>query len=156
MASARAADDDAAPVELGPVEGVKRAAVHVHDVVRHVDDVRDRIQPDGLQALLQPQRRGADLHVQQHAPKVARAECGVLHLHRRQRGRRRRGFLQVHLISWFQKRVDRALLGRVMSVLMFLSPVGHRGDHFLRLFQVEAQVGHLADADAVEMHLAAL
>jgi MFS family permease len=29
------------------------------------------------------------------------------------------GFLQVHLISWFQKRVDRTLLGRVMSVLMF-------------------------------------
>ena len=29
------------------------------------------------------------------------------------------GFVQVHLVSWFQKRVDRALLGRVMSVLMF-------------------------------------
>ncbi len=29
------------------------------------------------------------------------------------------GFVQVHLISWFQKRVDRALLGRVMSVMMF-------------------------------------
>ncbi len=29
------------------------------------------------------------------------------------------GFIQVHLVSWFQKRVDRAVLGRVMSVLMF-------------------------------------
>ncbi len=29
------------------------------------------------------------------------------------------GFVQVHLVSWFQKRVDRAVLGRVMSVLMF-------------------------------------
>jgi MFS family permease len=31
------------------------------------------------------------------------------------------GFLNVHLIAWFQQRVDRALLGRVMSVLMFAS-----------------------------------
>jgi MFS family permease len=29
------------------------------------------------------------------------------------------GFLNVHLIAWFQQRVDRAILGRVMSVLMF-------------------------------------
>ncbi len=29
------------------------------------------------------------------------------------------GFVQVHLVSWFQKRVERALLGRVMSVMMF-------------------------------------
>ena len=31
------------------------------------------------------------------------------------------GFLNVHLLSWFQQRVDRAMLGRVMSVLMFAS-----------------------------------
>ena len=31
------------------------------------------------------------------------------------------GFLNVHLLAWFQQRVDRALLGRVMSVLMFAS-----------------------------------
>jgi len=29
------------------------------------------------------------------------------------------GFLNVHLLGWFQQRVDRAMLGRVMSVLMF-------------------------------------
>jgi MFS family permease len=29
------------------------------------------------------------------------------------------GFLNVHLLAWFQQRVDRAVLGRVMSVLMF-------------------------------------
>jgi len=29
------------------------------------------------------------------------------------------GFLNIQLISWFQQRVDRAVLGRVMSVLMF-------------------------------------
>lgn len=29
------------------------------------------------------------------------------------------GFLNVHLLAWFQQRVDRAMLGRVMSVLMF-------------------------------------
>jgi hypothetical protein len=31
------------------------------------------------------------------------------------------GFLNVHLVAWFQQRVDRAMLGRVMSVLMFSS-----------------------------------
>ena len=31
------------------------------------------------------------------------------------------GFLNVHLLGWFQQRVDRAVLGRVMSVLMFAS-----------------------------------
>jgi Transmembrane secretion effector len=31
------------------------------------------------------------------------------------------GFLNVHLLAWFQQRVERALLGRVMSVLMFAS-----------------------------------
>jgi MFS family permease len=31
------------------------------------------------------------------------------------------GFLNVHLISWFQQRVERAVLGRVMSVMMFAS-----------------------------------
>jgi len=29
------------------------------------------------------------------------------------------GFVQVHVTSWFQARVDRALLGRAVSVLMF-------------------------------------
>ena len=29
------------------------------------------------------------------------------------------GFLNVQLLAWFQQRVDRAMLGRVMSVLMF-------------------------------------
>ena len=31
------------------------------------------------------------------------------------------GFLNVHLLSWFQQRVDRTMRGRVMSVLMFAS-----------------------------------
>ena len=31
------------------------------------------------------------------------------------------GILNVHLLAWFQQRVDRAMLGRVMSVLMFAS-----------------------------------
>ncbi|HEY4675558.1 MAG TPA: MFS transporter [Candidatus Angelobacter sp.] len=31
------------------------------------------------------------------------------------------GFLNIHLISWFQQRVERAFLGRVMSVIMFAS-----------------------------------
>jgi hypothetical protein len=31
------------------------------------------------------------------------------------------GYLNVQLVSWFQQRVERAMLGRVMSVLMFAS-----------------------------------
>ena len=31
------------------------------------------------------------------------------------------GFLNIHLISWFQQRVERVYLGRVMSVIMFAS-----------------------------------
>ena len=31
------------------------------------------------------------------------------------------GFLNVHLLAWFQQRVDRTMLGRVISVLMFAS-----------------------------------
>jgi MFS family permease len=31
------------------------------------------------------------------------------------------GFMNVHLLAWFQQRVDRRVLGRVMSVLMFAS-----------------------------------
>jgi MFS family permease len=31
------------------------------------------------------------------------------------------GFLNVHLLAWFQQRVERVMLGRVMSVLMFAS-----------------------------------
>ena len=29
------------------------------------------------------------------------------------------GFLNVHIVAWFQQRVDRAMLGRVMSAIMF-------------------------------------
>ena len=39
---ARAPDDDAPARELRAVERMQRAAPDVHDVVRHVDDVRDR------------------------------------------------------------------------------------------------------------------
>jgi MFS family permease len=31
------------------------------------------------------------------------------------------GFLNVQLLAWFQQRVERSVLGRVMSVLMFAS-----------------------------------
>jgi MFS family permease len=31
------------------------------------------------------------------------------------------GFMNVHLLAWFQQRVERSVLGRVMSVLMFAS-----------------------------------
>ena len=42
LARACVADDDPAVGELRAVERVQRAPPDVHDVVRHVDDVRDR------------------------------------------------------------------------------------------------------------------
>ena len=68
--------DDAAAVELRAVERVQRASVDVHDVVRDVDDVRDRPHPGCVQAGPQPHRRRADGDVPEDAADVARAASG--------------------------------------------------------------------------------
>jgi hypothetical protein len=47
------ADDDAAG-ELGGVEGVERLAEFVEHEVGDIDDVVDRAQADGFEALLEP------------------------------------------------------------------------------------------------------
>ena len=73
LAGARAADDDAPAGELRAVEGMQRAALHVHDVVRHVDDVRDRAHLGEMEPRAQPLRRRADRDVAEHAADVARA-----------------------------------------------------------------------------------
>ena len=57
LARPRAADDDPALGERVEVERVERVAEREHDVVRHVDDVRDRPHPGAEQARLQPARR---------------------------------------------------------------------------------------------------
>ena len=74
----RAADDDAPAGELRAVERVQRAPVDVHDVVRHVDDVRDRPHPGRVQARAQPHRRRADGDVPEDAADVARAAVEVV------------------------------------------------------------------------------
>ena len=85
------ADDDAAAGERVEVERMQRVAEAEHDVVRHVDDVRDRAHACVADARLQPQRRRADRDVAEQAPDVARAAVrvvdadvdGLVVLHRR-------------------------------------------------------------------------
>ena len=78
LAGAGTPDDDASVAEAVGVEGVQRAAERVHDVVGHVDDVRDRAHSGRGQARLQPGRRGRDPGVAEEAADVDRAAFGVL------------------------------------------------------------------------------
>ena len=64
--------------QMRVIVGVERAAEVVHDVVRDVDDVRDRAHPRGVQAGLEPERRRADLDVLEDARREAGAEILVL------------------------------------------------------------------------------
>ena len=73
-----APDDDPTLRERRPVEHVQRAAERVHDVVRHVDDVRDRADPDRREPRPQPDGRGGHGHAPEDAPDVARAALEVL------------------------------------------------------------------------------
>ena len=75
---ARATDDDPAARQLRPVERVERAPPHVHHVVRHVDDVRDRAHAGPVEARPQPLRRRADRDVSEGPADVARAAAEVL------------------------------------------------------------------------------
>ena len=67
----RTPDDDLSARERLDVEGVERVPQCEHDVVRRVDDVRDRAHARVEQARLQPDRRLADLHVAEEPPDVA-------------------------------------------------------------------------------------
>ena len=60
------------------VEGVQWVAEREHDVVRHVDDVRDRAHPGRREPSAHPGRRGADLDVAEEAADVARAALQIL------------------------------------------------------------------------------
>ena len=72
---------DGAAVEAGVVKGVHRLTVLEHDVVGDIDDVVDGAHARRAQAHPQPQRRGPDLHVFDHARGVARAEVGRVDRH---------------------------------------------------------------------------
>jgi hypothetical protein len=77
LAAAGASDDDLAAGELPPVERVQRVAERVHDVVRHVDHVRDRAQARGDQPRFQPGRRGTDADLAEEPADVARGALGI-------------------------------------------------------------------------------
>ena len=74
LALARGAHVQLRPGHAVEVVGVHRLPEQQHHVVRDVDDVADRALSDRHQARLQPQRRGADLHVLEHAHAEPRAE----------------------------------------------------------------------------------
>src|SRR5438105_217377 len=78
LALPRAPDDDAPPGELRPVESVERATERKHDVVRDVDDVRDRAHAGPDEPRLEPRRRGAEPRIAEGAADVTRAALEVL------------------------------------------------------------------------------
>ena len=78
LARACAAHDDPASAQRLEVERVQRVPEGEHDVVRHVDDVRDRPHPGRGQARLQPRRRRRERHVAEEPADVARAALVVL------------------------------------------------------------------------------
>ena len=65
-------------VQQVEVVGVERTAEREHDVVRHVDDVRDRAHACVAQPALQPQRRLADRDVAERPPDEAETALGIL------------------------------------------------------------------------------
>ena len=67
------ADDDPPSGQALRVERVQRAAEREHDVVRDVDDVRDRADARADEARAQPERRRPELHAAEEPADVARA-----------------------------------------------------------------------------------
>ena len=104
LALLRAAHDDAAAVQRVEVEHVQRAAEREHDVVRHVDDVRDRAHTREAQPRLEPDRatrrsgrRGTGGRCSAGSPlgprparRPARRRCAEARSDRAARARRRR------------------------------------------------------------------
>ena len=73
-----AADDDPLLGEQRDVEEVQRRAEREHDVVRRVDDVRDRPHAGGQQPRLQPGRARLDARAAKDPADVARAGLEIL------------------------------------------------------------------------------
>ena len=78
LARLRAAHDDLPACERAQVERVQRVPEREHDVVRRVDDVRDRPHARGIQARLQPHGRRADRDVPEEPADVARTAFEVV------------------------------------------------------------------------------
>jgi hypothetical protein len=76
--SCRAAHDEAPAGDLARVKRVERLPVLEHHVVADVDDVVDRAQAHGAQALLHPRGAGADPHAGHDVGRVERAVLGAV------------------------------------------------------------------------------
>ena len=63
------------------IEGVQRLSSLDHDVVGDVDDVIDRAQADGVQAVLHPVRRWADANLRHHPSCIAPAQIRIGNAH---------------------------------------------------------------------------
>ncbi len=74
LARLGATNDDPTPVELVQIKGVQRLTHLVQNKIGHVHHVVHRPQTDGLQPLLEPVRRGPDLHAPDHPRGVGGAE----------------------------------------------------------------------------------
>ena len=83
LAVGRGANDQRAVRDPIEVERVQRLSGEQHHVVGDVDDVVDRPLAGRDQPRLQPQRRGADRHLGEHAGGEARTKLRDLHGHRR-------------------------------------------------------------------------
>ena len=81
LAGMGAAHHDLPPAHLAQVKGVHGMAVFDHDVVGDIHDVVDGAKARAVQVLAQPQGRGRDAHVFDHARGVARAQVRSLHAH---------------------------------------------------------------------------
>ena len=78
LALPRPANDDSFATEPLEVEGVQRVSERMHDVVRHIDDVRDRANAGADEPRLQPGRRRSDSHVAEEPADVPRAPLEIL------------------------------------------------------------------------------
>ena len=78
LARPRPPDDDSSLAQRREIEGVEGISEPEHDVVGHVDHVRDRTHPRGGEARAQPGWRRPDPDVAKQSAHVARAAVEVL------------------------------------------------------------------------------
>ena len=83
LALPRAAHDDVAAGEFLEIEPVQRMPQLEQCEVGRVHDVADRAHAAGAQPLLDPERRGTDVHTLDHSRDVARTTLRVLDVHAR-------------------------------------------------------------------------
>ena len=79
LAGRRSPHDDPSVVESRPVEGMERRAEGEHDVVRHVDDIRDGPHAGGNEPCPHPDGRVPDRRALEAAADVARTAVEVIH-----------------------------------------------------------------------------